>query len=88
MIEPMRITKEMRESREEKVNAIIERVNADIKRAAEKGMHECYFDCGKDSYSDGPFYKEVRECFERCGYRIKPTGFIGGVWQRTEHIEW
>lgn len=88
MAEPMMITKEMRDSRAEKVDAIIERVNSDIKRAAEKGLHECYFACDKDSYSDAPFYEEVRERFESYGYRIKPTGFIGGVWQRTENIEW
>lgn len=88
MVEPMMITKEMRESRAEKVDKIIKRINSDIKRAAEKGRHECFFDCSKESYSDAPFYKEVRERFEMCGYRIKPTGYIGGVWQLTENIEW
>ena len=88
MIEPMQITKEMRDSREEKVSRIIEKINSDIKRAAEKGLHECFFDCSKNNYSQAPFYKEVRERFERYGYRIKPTGYIGGVWQLTENIEW
>lgn len=88
MTEPMMITKEMRESREKAVSKIVERVNADIKKAAEQGKHECYFSCSKNSYSDAPFYKEVRERFENYGYRIKPTGFIGGVWQLTENIEW
>lgn len=88
MMEPMMITKEMRESREKAVSKIVERVNADIKKATEQGRHECYFSCSKNSHSDAPFYKEVRERFENCGYRIKPTGFIGGVWQLTENIEW
>lgn len=88
MTEPMQITKEMRDSREEKVSRIIERINGDIKRAAKEGRHECFFDCSKNSRSQAPFYQEARERFERCGYRIKPTGYIGGVWQRTENIEW
>ncbi len=88
MTEPMMITENMRNDREEKVSKIIENINRDIKRASEKGLHECYFACSKDSYSEAAFYKEVREKFESYGYRIKPTGFIGGVWQRTENIEW
>ena len=35
MTEPMMITKEMRESREKAVSKIVERVNADIKKATE-----------------------------------------------------
>lgn len=88
MTEPMEITKSMRDSREEQVSKIIERINADIKRASGKGLHECYFDCSKHNRLQAPFYEEVKEKFERYGYRIKPTGYIDGVWQRTEHIEW
>lgn len=47
MTEPMMITKEMRESREKAVSKIVERVNADIQKAAEQGRHECYFSCSK-----------------------------------------
>lgn len=88
MTEPMMITREMRDSRAEKASKIIENINRDIKRASEKGLHECYFACSKDNYSQAPFYEEVRERFESYGDRIKPTGYIGGVWQHTEHIEW
>lgn len=31
---------------------------------------------------------EVREKFRAAGYKIKPTGFIGGVWQDSEDICW
>lgn len=31
---------------------------------------------------------EVRERFRKAGYIIKPTGYIGGVWQLTEDICW
>ena len=36
-----------------------------------------------DDYED-----EVREKFRQAGYVIKPTGYIGGVWQKTETIWW
>ena len=31
---------------------------------------------------------EVKEKFKQAGYIIKPTGYIGGVWQLTEDICW
>lgn len=30
----------------------------------------------------------IKSRFQRAGYTIKPTGYIGNVWQRTEHIHW
>ena len=36
-----------------------------------------------DDYSD-----EIKKRFINAGYRIKPTGYIGGVWQQTEEICW
>ena len=46
--------------------------------------YECdgpYFDW--DNYKD-----EVKQVFIANGYKIKPTGYIGGVWQHTETIMW
>ena len=31
---------------------------------------------------------EIKSWLKDLGYRIEPTGYIGGVWQRTEHICW
>lgn len=31
---------------------------------------------------------DIRQKFLESGYTIKPTGYIGGVWQRTEDIMW
>ena len=31
---------------------------------------------------------EIKEWLRSLGYRIEPTGYIGGVWQRTEDIVW
>ena len=36
-----------------------------------------------DDYAD-----EVRQKFLQAGYIIKPTGYIGGIWQLTEDICW
>lgn len=88
MTAPMKITKEMRDSREGNISRIIEKINQDIQQAVDRGSHECFFDCSKCNDSQGPFYSEVRKRFEDCGYRIKPTGYRGGVWQLIEHIEW
>ena len=85
MTEPLMITREMRDSRAEKVSKIIENINRDIKRASEKGLHECYFACSKDNYSSTVYKKSEKDWAD---YRIKPTGYIDGAWQRTEHIEW
>ena len=34
------------------------------------------------------YKEEVKTRFQRAGYIIKPTGYIGGVWQLTEDICW
>ena len=31
---------------------------------------------------------ELRHIFGDAGYRFAPTGYIGGVWQRTTDIVW
>lgn len=36
-----------------------------------------------DDYSD-----EIKKRFTNAGYRVKPTGYIGGVWQLSEDIYW
>ena len=36
-----------------------------------------------DDYAD-----EIKKRFQKAGYIIKPTGYIGGVWQLTEDIMW
>ena len=39
-------------------------------------------------YYFSDYEDEVREKFRKAGYKIKPTGYIGGVWQLTEDISW
>jgi hypothetical protein len=31
---------------------------------------------------------EIKKMFLAKGYSFRPTGYIGGVWQQTEHICW
>lgn len=39
-------------------------------------------------YHFDDYASEVKEKFRQAGYIIKPTGYIGGVWQLTEDICW
>ena len=39
-------------------------------------------------YRFDDYASEVKAKFKAAGYVIKPTGYIGGVWQLTEDIMW
>lgn len=39
-------------------------------------------------YSFDDYHDMVAKRFREAGYTIKPTGYIGGVWQRSEDIIW
>lgn len=39
-------------------------------------------------YAFCDYEDEVREKFRAAGYIVRPTGYIGGVWQQTEDICW
>lgn len=84
MTEPLKISDKMKESRQEKISRAVERQNAIISRAIGNGKTETCFELDK---SDA-LYSDVRNIFEKAGYTIKPTGYIGGVWQLTEDICW
>lgn len=69
-------------------------VNA-INNANKKGYrHTCFSpsaywytnDCGIRTFMRVD--DEVKAIFKMRGYTFKPTGYIGGVWQRTEEICW
>lgn len=84
MVEPIEITQEMKESKQIKIDKYVEDINNSIRRAVENGRHDICFPIDKDN----TYYWDVRRLFERKGYRIKPTGYIGGVWQLTEDLYW
>ena len=80
------ITNEMKNLRAKRIASVEEKIDRRIQSAVTNGQTECYFPCDKDSDKD--VYDEIRSKYERAGYKIKPTGYIGGVWQLTEHICW
>ena len=38
--------------------------------------------------SESAYYWEIRRKYEAAGYRVAPTGYIDGVYQRTERLYW
>lgn len=84
MVEPLKITKEMVDMKQKRIDNEVTRQNKAIKHAIEQNRTSCVFYLDKDA----ELYSEVRTIFERAGYKIKPTGYIGGVWQLTENICW
>lgn len=61
-----------------------------IEAANEKGLNNvCFSPTGKTIngiYIDCE--DELKREFSRAGYYFKPTGYVGGVWQRTIDICW
>lgn len=66
-----------------------------IEKASERGYRQTCFnpsvywytnDSGLETYID--FYDQTKKEFKKHGYTFKPTGYVGGVWQRTEEICW
>ena len=39
-------------------------------------------------YRFDDYAEDIKKKFVNAGYIIKPTGYIGGVWQRSEDIMW
>lgn len=84
---PLAITRKMQQSREIHISHIIERVNGYILKAVEEDRHACYFACDKNNDEDAPFYDEVKERFEKAGYKIR-VSYGEGSLQRHEIIMW
>ncbi len=84
MNEPMKITNEMRNRKEERISQMVDRVNKDIKMAVSRKQNSTCFAFDKSD----EFYFEVKKKFLDSGYKIVPTGYLNGVYQRTEDITW
>ena len=80
----MKITKEMRDRKGERISQMVDRVNKDIKLAVERKQNSACFAFDKND----EFYFEVKKKFLDSGYKIVPTGYLNGVYQRTEDITW
>lgn len=57
-------------------------VNQDIEKAKNENRSDTCFVVASDYESD------VKRLFIEKGYRFKPTGMCGGVWQNSENICW
>lgn len=55
-----------------------------IAESFRRGYRKAFFPIDKSDVD----YEYFRALYEANGYRIVPTGYIGGVWQLTEDICW
>lgn len=67
----------------EKEKGYIER---SIKDACENGRNSICFG-SLDEYKN-PIEIDLKKHFAKLGYKFKPTGYCGGVWQHTEDMYW
>lgn len=83
----------------DKIMEDIKIASADGRRSACFGPGPIYLREGKliprkrlderlPEYHFKDYRDEVADKFIKAGYTIKPTGYIGGVWQLTERIHW
>ena len=47
-----------------------------------------YKDDGSQYHHWDDYKRDVEKVFVAAGYVIKSTGYVGGVWQKTEDIMW
>ena len=82
MAEPLKITKEMINSKQARKDEIMEHINKKIAKAVENGWNETNFDCYDDS-----LYDEIKREYINAGYKIYPNIFArcGG---RNDFIAW
>ena len=83
----IQITEEMKNQTQQEFDKICQRVDSQIKKAVDQNLTSCYFACDKDIVNPN-IYNKVRKAYESNGYTITPTGCIGGIWQKTENINW
>ena len=57
-----------------------------IMRACEAGRRRTTFSIHDTIYDE--WEREMKQHYTNLGYWFEPTGYIGGVWQKTEDICW
>lgn len=70
----------------EKMQEMIKRQDADIKRAASLGRRKAIFNVHEtvDDYLE----PEMKNYYLKNGFFFRQVGFIGGVWQKDIYICW
>lgn len=76
------ITEEMRNNSE--IKRLEEMTDNAILRARDRGESKAIFPI--DYYN--PYFQQMREMYEKAGYKIIPVGIIGGIMQRDYYIIW
>ena len=69
-------------SKNEELEKQIQKVVKDINKAKQAGKRRILFNVYDDHE---PILKEL---FQKQGYKFCPTGYCGGVWQRSIDIYW
>lgn len=75
----------------EKLGYAIARVLDQIIAASKQQKFKCIFNPPRyypPTREHIDYYDEVKEHFKSLGYRFRPYGFSGGVWQDEEYICW
>lgn len=78
------------DKRQNVIDYCIKWIEYHIKEANERGQNRtCLTHVGKTI--DGVYINvedDIKRILKAHGFSIKPTGYIGGVWQRTEDVCW
>ena len=80
----IKITEAMREPGRNLIKEYEAVTDKRIISAVEKGLNKAVFPL--DDYDE--LFSELKELYERNGYKIVPVGMIGGVVQRDYYIMW
>lgn len=80
----IKITEEMKNISNKRFEELCSMVDERISHAVENGRCSACFPIDKHD----EHYERIKKEYEANGYKIKPTGYIGGVWQLTEYITW
>ena len=78
------ITDAMRATKRNQLRELETETDKRILKAVETGSSKAVFPL---DYTDALFY-ELKDLYEKHGYRVVPVGMIGGVRQRDYYITW
>lgn len=80
----VRITERMRETTRNQLKGLENETDKRIIRAVELGTNKAIFPLDRTD----TLFTELKELYEKNGYKVVPVGIIGGVRQRDYYIMW
>lgn len=78
------ITDAMRATKRNQLRELETETDKRILKAVETGSNKAVFPL---DYTDSLFY-DLKDLYEKHGYRVIPVGIVGGVRQRDYYITW